>query len=155
VDWARTHLRIDPKIGSLKRASNCSRHAVYPALGNERNEPKSRGRHSAVSAESDADILARITGKAEKNAAVTRTDIKNYCREVCKIEATRGWVDSFISRHSAELIEKKSSPQEAPRLQVPRVFLDQTVRSMHPRCGTGSFSRSGIQFNLDEVWMCN
>jgi hypothetical protein len=37
----------------------------------------------------------------------------------------------FTSRHSAELIEKKSSPQEEPRLQVPRVFLDQTVRGMH------------------------
>jgi hypothetical protein len=40
-------------------------------------------------------------------------------------------VDSFISRHWAELIEKKSSPQKEPRLQVPRVFLDQTGRSMH------------------------
>jgi hypothetical protein len=43
--------------------------------------------------------LAWITGKAEKNAAVTRTNITNYCREVCKIEVTRGWVDSFISPH--------------------------------------------------------
>jgi hypothetical protein len=30
-----------------------------------------------VNAESDANILAWITGKAEKNASVTRTDIKN------------------------------------------------------------------------------
>jgi hypothetical protein len=75
--------------------------------------------------------LAWITGKAEKNAAVTRTDIKNYCRKVCKIEVTRGWVGSFISRHSAELIDANSLPQEAPRSQVPRVFLDQTVRGMH------------------------
>jgi hypothetical protein len=52
-------------------------------------------RHSPATAESDANILAWITGKAEKNAAVTRTDIGNYCREVCKIEVTRGWVDSF------------------------------------------------------------
>jgi hypothetical protein len=40
-------------------------------------------------------------------------------------------VDSFISHPSAELPEKKSSPQEAPRLQVPQVFHDQTVRSMY------------------------
>jgi hypothetical protein len=62
---------------------------------------------------------------------VTRTEIKNYCRELCKIEVTRGWVDSFISRHSTELMEKKSSPQEEPRFQVAPVFLDQTIRSMH------------------------
>jgi hypothetical protein len=84
-----------------------------------------------VSAESDANLLARITGKAERNPAATRMDIRNDCREVCKIEVTHGWVDSFISRHSAELIEKRSSRQEEPRLQVPRVFLDQTVRSIH------------------------
>jgi hypothetical protein len=128
---SRTHLRIDPMIGSLERVFNCSRHAIHSALANGLNEPKSRGRHFAVSAESDGNILASITGKAEKNAAVTRPDIKNYCRDVCKMEVTRGWVDSFISRHSAELMEKKCSRQEEPRLQVPRVFLDQTVRSMH------------------------
>jgi hypothetical protein len=87
-------------------------------------------RHSAVNAESEANMVACITGTAKRKVAMTRTHIKNYCREVCKIEATRRWVDSFISRHSAELMEKKSSPHEAPRLQVPRVFLDQTVRSM-------------------------
>jgi hypothetical protein len=56
---------------------------------------------------------------------------QNDCQEVWKIEVTRGWVDSFISRYSAELIEKSSSSQEARHLQVPRVFLDDTVRSMH------------------------
>jgi hypothetical protein len=124
VGWARTHLRIDPKIGSLEHAFNCSRHAIHSGLGNELNEPKSRGRHSGVSAESDANIVAWITGKAKPSAAVTRTDVKNSCREVCKIEVMRGWVDSFISSHSAGLVETKSSPQEESRLQVPRMFLD-------------------------------
>jgi hypothetical protein len=63
------------------------------------------------------------------------------------IEVTRGWVDSFISRHSAELIKKKSSPQEAARLQVPTTFLDQTVRRMHDAV----HGRPGdLMFNLDE-----
>jgi hypothetical protein len=112
--------------------------------------PKSRGRHSAVSAESEANILASITGKAEKNAAVRRTNIVNHCREVCKIELRRGWVDSFISHQSAELIEKKSSPQEEPRLQVPRVSFDQPVRSMRDAVQAGP---GGLVFNLDEVGM--
>jgi hypothetical protein len=107
-------------------------------------------RHSAVSAESDANILAWITGKAERNAAVTRTDIKNHCREVCKIEVTHGWVDSFISRRSAELIEKRSSPQEAPRLQVPQVLLNRNVRSMHEAV---QGRPADLVFNLDEVDM--
>jgi hypothetical protein len=90
LDWARTHFRIDPKIVTLERAFNCSRHAIHSASGNGLNELKSRGRRSAVSAESDASILAWTTGKGEKNTAVRRTDIKNYYREVCKVKVTRG-----------------------------------------------------------------
>jgi hypothetical protein len=41
VDWARAHLRIDPKIESLERTFNCSRHAIHSALANRLNEPKS------------------------------------------------------------------------------------------------------------------
>jgi hypothetical protein len=100
-------------------------------LANGFDEPKSRGGHFACSAKSERNILAWVTDTAEHNTAAPGTDITNYCREVSKIEITRGWVDSFISGHSAELIEKKSSPQEAPRLRVPRMFLDQTVRSMY------------------------
>jgi hypothetical protein len=117
---------------------------IFSIVDWARNEAKSRGRHSAVSAELDANILAWITGKAERNVAAIRTDIKNYCWEVCKIELTRGWVDSFISRHSAELIKKQSSPQEEPRLQVPRV-VPRLHSTQHARGGTGSSSRSGIQ----------
>jgi hypothetical protein len=131
LDWARTYVRIDPTIGSLERAFNDSRHAIHSALANGLNELKSRGRDSAVSAGSDANILASLTGKAQENAAVTGTDIKICCREASRIGVTRGWVDSFISHHSAEVIEKKGSPQEELRLQVARVFPDQIVRSMH------------------------
>jgi hypothetical protein len=105
-------------------------------------------RHSAVSAESDANILAWITGNGERNAAVTRTDIKNDCREVCKIAVMCGRFDSFISPYSAELLEKNSSPAEAPRLHVPRVFLDQTIHNMH---NAGQDRPADLVFNLDEV----
>jgi hypothetical protein len=99
VDWARTHLRIDPMMRSLEHAFNCSRDGIHSALANGLNEPKSRGRHFAVRAESDANILARMTGKAEKNAAVTRMEIRNYCREERESgrskSQTDGWTSSF------------------------------------------------------------
>jgi hypothetical protein len=127
---------------------NCSRHAVQSALANGLNEPKSRGRHMAVGAESDANTLAWIKRKAEISAAVTRTDIRNYCREVCKFQVSRGSVDSLISPHADELTEKKSSPQQETRLQVPRVFLEETIRMMHE---TIQGRPSELVFNLDEV----
>jgi hypothetical protein len=130
------------------RAFNCSRSAVHSALTNGLSPPKSRGRHVAVDAESDLDILAWIKKQAEKNAAVTRTDIKKYCHEVCRLEVSRGWVDSFILHPSAELKEKKSSRQEKPRLQVPRIFLGETIRSMHEAFHS---CPADLVINLDEV----
>jgi hypothetical protein len=113
------------------RVFNSSRSAVHSAWANGLSPPKSRSRHLAVDGESDANIFAWIKKQAEKNAAVTRTDIKNYCHEVCRLEVSRGSVDSFILRHSAELTEKKSSPQEEPRWSVPRIFFEDTICSMH------------------------
>jgi hypothetical protein len=58
VNWARTESKTESSIGSLMRAFNYSRCAVRSALANRLNPPKSRGRHLAVDAESDANILA-------------------------------------------------------------------------------------------------
>jgi hypothetical protein len=130
------------------RAFNCSHSAVHSAFANGLSPPKSHGRHLAVDAESNATILAWIKKQAGKNAAVTRTDNKNYCREVCRLEVSRGRVDSFIIRHSAELTEQKSSPQEEPRFQVPRIFLEKTIRRIHE---TLQGCPLDLVFNLDEV----
>jgi hypothetical protein len=48
----------------------------------------------------------------------------------------------------AILAEKNSSPQEEPRLQVSRVFLDETTCSMHE---TVQDCPPDLVFNLDEV----
>jgi hypothetical protein len=75
-------------------------------------------------------------------------EIKNDCREVSKITVTRGWVDSFISGHSAELIEKKSLPRGQPGVQVARVFLERTVCGMHD---VVKRRPADVVLNLDEV----
>jgi hypothetical protein len=90
VNWARTECKTEISIGSLMCAFNCSRCAVRSALVNGLNPPPSRGRHLAVDGKSDANILAWIKKQTEKNAAVTRSDIKKSCREVWKFEASQG-----------------------------------------------------------------
>jgi hypothetical protein len=57
-------------------------------------------------------------------------------------------VDSFILRYSAELTEKKRSPQEEPRLQVPQIFLEETIISMHETLQSYPVD---LLFNLDEI----
>jgi hypothetical protein len=100
-------------------------------LANGLNPPTSRTRHLAVDAASHANILTWIKKHAKKNTPVTYTDIKNYYGKVSKFGVSWGWVDSFISRHAAELTEKRNSSQEERHLQVPLIFLEETIRSMH------------------------
>jgi glutaredoxin len=57
-------------------------------------------------------------------------------------------VDSLISHHSAELSEKKSSPQEEPRLQVPQIFLEETIRRIQEAL---QCCPADLVFSLDEV----
>jgi hypothetical protein len=57
-------------------------------------------------------------------------------------------VDSFIGWHLTELIEAASPPQEEPRLQVSRIFLDETSEGMKAAV---HLRPSDLEFNLDEV----
>jgi hypothetical protein len=65
-------------------------------------------------------------------------------------EMTKGSVDSLRSRYQTELIETTSTTQEEdePRLQVPRIFLDETIRAMNEAV---HLRPSDLAFNLDEV----
>jgi hypothetical protein len=130
---------IDILIGSLVLACNCSLCAACPALANGFHQPTSRSDHAALSPESSANILAWITKQAEKSATVTRTDINNDCREVCKFEGSCGWVNSFILR---------DSPRGEPHLRIPRVLLDEAICNMHE---TTQRCPADLVFNLAEV----
>jgi hypothetical protein len=128
--WARTELGKPFIIASLQRAFQCLRSPPKSALANGFDPRKERRRHLAFDDRSEADILAWIQRKYEKNTRVSRTDVSHYCALKCKIEITKGWVDSCTGRHLAELAETKSMPQEEPRRQVPRVFLNATRYAM-------------------------
>jgi hypothetical protein len=63
---------------------------------------------------------------------------------------TRGWVDSFITRHAYKLFETKSIPQENPRLEMPRIFLEAAIDGfrdhVHNACAE-------LVFNLNKIGM--
>jgi hypothetical protein len=89
-----------------------------------------------------------ITAKAANNGAVNRTELLHECNKRFGRSITRGWVDSFLTRHAKQLFETKSVPQENPRLEVPRVFLqagiDRLRDHIHQACAK-------LVFNLDEI----
>jgi transposase len=146
--WARDELDIPISIGGLERSFNCSHATVQRALKSGWDAPKPRGRHAALPAEAESEILDWIRRNYEKSDPVTRTEIRHHCETEFTVPAGRGWVDSFILRHRGDLIEKKSNPQEESRLQIPRLFLDETIRAMKEAV---EGRPSDLVFNLDEV----
>jgi hypothetical protein len=94
--------------------------------------------------------LAWIKKQAEKNAAITRSHIKNYCRKVYRLEVSRdmGGLVHLTSFGRIDRKEKLSSPQEEPRLQIPRIFLEKTRLSTDE---TLQGCSADLVFNPDEL----
>jgi hypothetical protein len=99
---------------------------------------------------SKLEIVDWIRKQAEKFNPVTRTDLLHYCQTKFSSAVSRRWANSIISRHLEELSEVKSTSQESPRLEVPRVFLDETVRRLRDYVHEMKFE---LVFGLHEVGM--
>jgi hypothetical protein len=61
---------------------------------------------------------------------------------------SKGWVDSFILRHEADLTERKTMPEEEVRLEVPHVFLNEAIGHLQDHV---QGMKAELVFNLDEV----
>jgi hypothetical protein len=75
-------------------------------------------------------------------------ELLHYCVKRFGRHITRGWVDSFVTRHAAELCETKSVPQENPRLDVPRVFLEAEIEAFREHV---HHVWAELVFNFDEI----
>jgi hypothetical protein len=125
--FARETIGQELSISQLARTFGCHSIRVKSALANEFEEPKRRGRDMLFDDDSEGEILPWIEVEAEKSKPVTHTKLRQYCEAKYSRSVSKGWVDSFIIRHGACFAEKKSTPQEEVRLEVPRVFLDKTT----------------------------
>jgi hypothetical protein len=75
-------------------------------------------------------------------------ELLHECNKRFGKSITRGWVDSFLTRHAEQLFETKSVPQKSPRLEVLRLFLQAGFNAfrdhIHQACPE-------LVFNLDEI----
>jgi hypothetical protein len=89
-----------------------------------------------------------MTAKVGNNVAVNPTELLHLCNERFGKSITRGWVDSFLTRHAEQICETKSVPQENPRFELPQVFLQAGLHGfrdhVHQACAE-------LVFNLDEI----
>jgi hypothetical protein len=121
---------------------------VNAAFANGLEPPKVDGRYPAIDEGPEVEILKWIEAQAEKCKIATRTDLRQHCQAKYSVAISRGRIDSFILRHRDELGETKSTPQEDTGLEVPPIFLDETV------CCLGEYvhgMKAELVFNLDEV----
>jgi transposase len=72
--------------------------------------PGERGKHPALEADREQQILDWIQQKAEQSTPVGKTKIKEYCTTQLKVPITRSWVNSFVLRHSDQIFKTKSTP---------------------------------------------
>jgi hypothetical protein len=93
-------------------------------------------------------MLDWIRQSAEQDTPLTKEEIKNYCTTQFRISMTRGWLNSFVLRHSGDVVQTTSTQQEAQRSQVPRAFLERTIWNFN---GHVQGCVVKLVFNLDEL----
>jgi hypothetical protein len=128
-DISEREHNIPISINALARGFDCQRSSVQSALAHGLEPPGERGKHPALDADREQQILGWIQQKAEQSTPVGKTEIKDYCTTQLKVPITRACVNSFVLRHSDQIFKTKSTPQEQQRLQVSRMFLERTEQS--------------------------
>jgi hypothetical protein len=128
-DIAEREHSIPISISALVRAFDCPRSSAQSAFALGLEPPGERGKHPALHADHEQQILNWIQQKAEQSTSLRKTEIKDYCTTQLKVLITRGRVNSFVLRHSDQIFKPKSTSQEQQRFHVPRMFLERTEQS--------------------------
>jgi hypothetical protein len=122
-DIAEGQHQIPISISALARAFDCPRSSVQSALAHGLEPPGERGKHNTLDADLEQQILDWIEQKAEQSTPVGKREIKDYCTTELKVPTTRGWVNSFVIRHSDRIFKTKSAPQEQQLVEHTFFFL--------------------------------
>jgi hypothetical protein len=98
-DIAEREHNIRISINALAREFDYPRRSVQSALAHGLKPPGERGKHRALDAGREQQILEWIQQKAEQSTLVGKTEIKDHCPTQLKVLITGGWVNSFVLRH--------------------------------------------------------
>jgi hypothetical protein len=146
--FASNKLRKELSIKTIARAFEIQPKDVQSALAKGDEIPKVPAEHPALEGDTEKRLLEWITKNAQNQAPLNRTEVLYYCRETLSTAVTEGWVDSSLIRHQTELFETTSRPQENPRLEIPRSFLDTMEECLRQHVQDCC---ADLVFNLDKV----
>jgi hypothetical protein len=89
-DIAEPRDNIPVSINTLTRAFDSPRFSVQAAFAHGLDELGQRGKHIALDQDREQQILDWIRQNAEKDTAVTRGEMMDYCASQFKIKSARG-----------------------------------------------------------------
>jgi hypothetical protein len=101
-----------------------------------------------LTSEQEEILCERVREGCRSGNFVTQRELLNVIEEQFHRALTYRWVDAFLARHSAEIARVVVSPQEMPRLQTPRRYLEgyiNLIKNYVP------LVPSELIFNVDET----
>jgi hypothetical protein len=135
-------------VKAIARVFDVQPKDVRQALAKGETIPKGRREHPAFEVDTEQHLIDWMTKNAQNHTAVNRTELLHDCGETFAVAATPGCVESFLFQHKLKLSEMTSRPQENPRLEIRRSFLDTMIACLSEHL-PGSCAE--WVFNLDEV----
>jgi hypothetical protein len=123
TQYSNVHQQPSPRI-PLRSQTSYSCSLPRPITSRGTRTPLRVGR------EIEGERVLWIEENASKRTAVTPGDVLTYVTTHYNLPVTRGWVNSFLLRNSERFCKMTSVPQETPRLEVPRCFLDETIQGI-------------------------
>jgi hypothetical protein len=92
-----------------------------------RKRPRAPGGPLTLAEDEETVIVLYIRQKTRPRNFVTWGPVLRFVEESVRMIAADSWLRSFLSRHADEVHLRVAKPQENPRLQPPRVYLDSCV----------------------------
>lgn len=146
-DFCRTNCGITANNAFLSVAFGLSPGNVAKILCKARKAPQAPGRPLSLTEDQEAAVIAYIHETSRTRNFVTRAAILRFIEENMGKTLTHGWIHTFLSRHAGEVILRVARPQENPRLQTPRLYLNQYISLLQRVI---ELSPAELIFNIDE-----
>jgi hypothetical protein len=114
----------------------------------ELNPSHRTGRPAALSEDQEVEIVQNLLRRASEGLFMKKSELLDEIERVYGKVLTFGWIHRFVTRHQDEIATGTVYPQEDPRLQIPRHFLDDYLALLREHVAG---LNPHLVYNLDET----
>jgi hypothetical protein len=92
-----------------------------------RKKQKSPHRPLSLTDDQEKAIRGMVGERAIAGIYVTQKEVLNFVETEFRKTLTHGWLECFLKWYNGDIRKAVLAPQEVPRLQIPRCYLDQYI----------------------------